>query len=78
MSRWRRCSAGCCGRSWTGRAEGSGSRPSRNWFYREFGAPAVTYEVGDDTDPEQARTVAAAAARAMMALLLEELEGTRW
>jgi cytosolic carboxypeptidase protein 6 len=45
---------------------------SRNWFYREFGAPAVTYEVGDDTDPALIREVATAAARAMMELLLAD------
>jgi cytosolic carboxypeptidase protein 6 len=51
---------------------GLGNSTSRNWFYREFGAPAVTYEVGDDTDPSLIRAVATAAARAMMELLLNE------
>jgi len=51
---------------------GLGSPTSRNWFYQEFGAPALTYEVGDDTDPDVIREVATAAARAMMELLLLE------
>jgi cytosolic carboxypeptidase protein 6 len=53
---------------------GLANSTSRNWFYREFGAPAVTYEVGDSTDPETVRAVAATAARALMELLLEELD----
>lgn len=52
------------------------SPTSRNWFYREFGAPSLTYEVGDDTDPALIRTVAATAARAMMELLLVEAGAT--
>lgn len=48
---------------------------SRNWFYREFDrVPSLTYEVGDDTDRALIRTVAAAAARSMMELLLSEVE----
>jgi cytosolic carboxypeptidase protein 6 len=57
---------------------GLANSTSRNWFYREFGAPSVTYEVGDDTDPERARAVATAAARSLMELLLEEMEGAGW
>lgn len=45
---------------------------SRNWFYREFGAPALIYEVGDETDRELIRDVAATAARGTMEILLEE------
>ena len=44
---------------------------SRNWFYREFGAPALIYEVGDETDRELIREVAATAARGTMEILLE-------
>jgi cytosolic carboxypeptidase protein 6 len=51
---------------------GLGSPTSRNWFYREFGAPAVIYEVGDATDRDLIREVAATAAQALMELLLEE------
>lgn len=52
---------------------GLDSPTSRNWFYREFGAPAVIYEVGDATDRALIREVATTAARALMELLLEEL-----
>ncbi len=44
---------------------------SRNWFYEEFGAPALIYEVGDQTDRELIREVAATAARGTMEVLLE-------
>ena len=46
---------------------------SRNWFYREFGAPALIYEVGDQTDRALIREVATTAARGTMEILLEEL-----
>lgn len=46
---------------------------SRNWFYREFGAPALIYEVGDGTDRALIREVAATAARGTMEILLDEL-----
>jgi cytosolic carboxypeptidase protein 6 len=46
---------------------------SRNWFYRQFRTAALTYEVGDDTDPALIREVAEAAAGAMMEILLDEL-----
>lgn len=49
---------------------------SRNWFYRQFGAPALIYEVGDHTDPALIRDVAAVAARSMMQVLLDELRRT--
>lgn len=44
---------------------------SRNWFYREFGVPAVIYEVGDNTDHDLIREVAATAAQGTMRILLE-------
>jgi cytosolic carboxypeptidase protein 6 len=46
---------------------------SRNWFYREFGAPALIYEVGDTTDRSLIREVAVTAARGTMQVLLNEL-----
>ena len=46
---------------------------SRNWFYREFGAPALIYEVGDQTDRGLILEVATIAARGTMGILLEEL-----
>ena len=51
---------------------GLDSPTSRNWFYREFGAPAVIYEVGDATDRALIQEMATTAARALMELLLEE------
>jgi predicted deacylase len=44
---------------------------SRNWFYRTFGAPALIYEVGDETDRGLIREVATTAARGTMEILLE-------
>jgi cytosolic carboxypeptidase protein 6 len=46
---------------------------SRNWFYSTFGAPALIYEVGDETDRALIREVATTAARGTMTVLLEEL-----
>jgi murein tripeptide amidase MpaA len=47
--------------------------PSSNrWMNRELRAATTTYEVGDNTDPAVVRSVAAAAAQAMMELMLEE------
>jgi len=48
---------------------------SKNWFYRAFGIPAVTYETGDENDREQLRRVAQEAAKAFMEVLLEEVDG---
>ncbi len=45
---------------------------SRNWFYGTFGAPALIYEVGDETDRALIREVATTAARGTMEILLEE------
>ncbi len=53
---------------------GLGSPVSKNWFFQTFGAPALTYEVGDEEDRAQIRTLAAGAAEAMMTLLLDEVE----
>ncbi len=49
---------------------GLASPTSRNWFYREFGAPALIYEVGDRTGRDLIREVAATAARGTMEILL--------
>jgi predicted deacylase len=46
---------------------------SRNWFYRAFGAPALIYEVGDETDRGLIRLVATTAAQGTMQILLEEI-----
>ena len=45
---------------------GLGSPVSKNWFYETFGAPAVTYEVGDRTDRQRIRDVASVAAFSLM------------
>jgi len=45
---------------------------SRNWFYRAFGAPALIYEVGDETDRGLIRLVATTAAQGTMQILLGE------
>jgi len=54
---------------------GLGTPMSRNWFYRAFGAPALIYEVGDQTDRALIREVASTAAQGTMRILMEELGG---
>jgi predicted deacylase len=54
---------------------GMGTPMSRNWFYSAFGAPALIYEVGDQTDRGLIREVAATAAQGTMRILLDELGG---
>jgi hypothetical protein len=46
---------------------------SRNWFYAEFGAPALIYEVGDETPRPLIRQVAETAAEGTMRILLDEV-----
>lgn len=41
----------------------------KNWVFREYGAPAVTYEVGDDTTDADLAVLAAHAAQTWMQLL---------
>jgi predicted deacylase len=53
-------------------AFGSDSPISRNWFFREFDADAVTYEVGDDTDRKIVKMKGRVAAEEMMKLLLKQ------
>ena len=53
---------------------GLGSPVSKNWFYQTFDTPAVTYEVGDESDRALIRRLSTVAAEAMMALLLDEVE----
>ncbi len=52
------------------RDEPSGTTPtiSKNWFYKEFGAVGVTYEVGDRTPETLYRQVARAAAQSLAEL----------
>ena len=44
---------------------------STYWGHHTFGIPAITYEIGDNTDRALLKTVAATAAREMMRLMLE-------
>ena len=44
---------------------------SAYWAHSTFGIPAITYEIGDNTDRAQLKRVAASAAQEMMTLLLE-------
>ncbi|MFZ5828492.1 MAG: M14 family metallopeptidase, partial [Planctomycetota bacterium] len=47
------------------------SNTSHNWAYRTLGVPAITYEIGDNTDRTLLRQIADGAAQEMMTLLLE-------
>jgi len=46
---------------------------AKNWIYRTFGAEAVTYEVGDETDRNYVRLKAKIAAEEMMRILLTRI-----
>lgn len=46
---------------------------TKNWFFKEYGVPAVIYEVGDRTDRLLIEQVARSAAQSMMTLLLEHV-----
>lgn len=43
----------------------------KSWFVRQFGAPAVTYEMGDGVGEQRAENIGAIAAEQLMKLLLE-------
>ena len=45
---------------------------SKNYIFERFGIPAITYELGDNTDREQIAETARIFAQEMMILLLEE------
>jgi hypothetical protein len=47
---------------------------STYWAHDTFGIPAITYEIGDNTDRALLKTVAATAAQEMMRLMLEMSE----
>ncbi|MEJ2401574.1 MAG: M14-type cytosolic carboxypeptidase [Xanthomonadales bacterium] len=47
---------------------------SKNYFYRSRGIPAVTYEVGDETDRAQIRAAAVVFAEELMRIMLERPE----
>lgn len=44
---------------------------SMYWAHHTFGIPAITYEIGDNTERSRLRHIAAVAAQGMMGLLLE-------
>ncbi len=46
---------------------------SKSWFYKNFGANALIYEMGDQTDRALIQDVATTAAQAIMAVLMDEL-----
>jgi hypothetical protein len=48
------------------------SPTSDRWIQKTFNAPAVTYEVGDETDRELIKKVAKTAAEELMGLLFSE------
>jgi len=47
------------------------SPTSDRWVQRTFNAPALTYEVGDETDRELIKRVATTAAEELMKILIE-------
>jgi predicted deacylase len=49
----------------------------KNYMYRRYGIPSATYEVGDETDRNSARTAARIFAEELMTLMLETLADTR-
>lgn len=46
-----------------------GKPVSKGWFYVQFGAVGITYEIGDDTERDFIRTKSEVAAKAMMEVL---------
>jgi len=44
---------------------------SQSWIYKTLGVPAITYELGDNTDRALLRQISAGAAQEMMTLLLD-------
>ncbi len=52
-------------------ASGVDSPVSKAWFYKTFSATSLTYEVGDEEDRAQIRSVAEAGAESMMRRLLD-------
>ena len=50
------------------------SPTSKNWVYKTFGIPAITYEFGDETDRDLIRKIASGAAEEMMRLMLKSIE----
>lgn len=53
------------------------SATSKNWIYKQFGAEAVTYEVGDDTDRALLKRIGETAADELMKALLTRTSGRK-
>lgn len=53
---------------------GLGAPVSKGWFYQQFRAEGITYEIGDDTPREFIRKKGEVSARAMMKVLMEGVE----
>ncbi len=51
---------------------GLGAPVSKGWFYQQFGAESITYEIGDETPRDFIKVKGAVSAIAMMNILLEE------
>lgn len=51
--------------------ESSGQANTKNYFYSRYGIPAITYELGDETDRSAVTTSSKVFAEEMMRLLLE-------
>jgi len=52
---------------------GLGSPVSKGWFYQQFKAESITYEIGDNTPRDFIKVKGEVSARAMMELLMKEL-----
>ncbi len=50
---------------------GLGAPVSKGWFYKQFGAESITYEIGDETPREFIKVKGEVSATAMMDILLE-------
>lgn len=50
---------------------------SKTWFHTQYEIPAITYEIGDKTPPEETRATARVAAEEMMRLMLDGAPGEK-
>ena len=48
---------------------------SQSWAHKTLGIPAITYEIGDNTDRALLKQISAGAAQEMMTLLLNAKRG---
>lgn len=59
------------------RPSGLGRPVSKSWFFTQFKAVGITYEIGDNTDRDFVRLKGEASARSLMELLLEQIPKVR-